>query len=304
MPPPTDVAEFRKALAGAKNVMIISGAGLSAPSGIATYRGSGGSLWSNPKVVKYSAHTTFQEDPSGSWQFYNYRRKLALAAKPNAGHLAIASLSLPNVAARVMPSALAPPLHVAQNIDELALRAIKLLPTEDPSITETALERYIQIHGSLFRTKCLSCKHTKHSYEPFLASSLKDLNSVDDFVDIPVDKLPKCGGDEWNGSNRYGNCGGLLRPDVVWFGEVPPLMGEIARKVTWCDLLLVVGTSSIVQPASGFASQVKAHGGKVAIFNLERSNKDEDADFLFIGSCDVTLPEALDVKSEIELLEK
>lgn len=141
------------------------------------------------------------------------------------------------------------PLHVTQNIDELALRALKqVVPADNAELAEEALSRYIQMHGSLFRTRCLSCRHEKHSDEPFLAAALKDLppTSLDDEVVIPTDKLPKCGGDEWNGSNRYGKCGGLLRPDVVWFGEVPPLMGEIARKITWCDLLIVVGTSSIV----------------------------------------------------------
>ncbi|KAF9475745.1 sirtuin [Pholiota conissans] len=303
MVPSSEFSEFREALAGAKNIIILSGAGLSAPSGIATYRGSGGeSLWSNPKVVKYSAHTTFNEDPSGSWQFYSYRRKLALAAKPNAGHYAIASLNVPKIAARVTPSSPEAPLHVTQNLDELSLRALKQVTenSDDEMLMETAMGQYIQMHGSLFSTRCLSCKKGEHSYEPYLAASLKDTDSIDEFVDIPVEKLPKCGGDDWNGSNRYGKCGGLLKPDVVWFGEVPPLMGEIGRKITWCDLLIVVGTSAIVQPASGFASQVKEHGGKVAIFNLERSNNDEAADFLFLGSCDETLPAAFGVKSDIE----
>lgn len=114
------------------------------------------------------------------------------------------------------------------------------------------------MHGSLFRTRCLSCRHEAQSYEPYLASSLKDLppTSLDDGVVIPTDKLPKCGGDAWNGSNRYGRCGGLLRPDVVWFGEVPPLMGEIARKMTWCDLLIVVGTSSVVSDSLAHHSPI------------------------------------------------
>jgi NAD-dependent deacetylase sirtuin 5 len=84
-----------------------------------------------------------------------------------------------------------------------------------------------------------------HSYEPVLAESFK-IRSDHRVVDIPIEKLPRCGGDQWAGSNRYGKCGGLLRPDVVWFGEVPPLMGEISRKITWCDFLIIIGTSSLV----------------------------------------------------------
>ena len=144
---------------------------------------------------------------------------------------------------RITPSAIAPPLHITQNIDDLSLRSLQSLPDSLPT---TAPENFIQMHGSLFRTRCLSCNHVKHSYEPYLAASFKDCINPKNFINIPTDKLPRCGGDEWSGSNRFGRCGGLLRPDVVWFGEIPPLMGEIARKITWCDLLIMVGTSSTV----------------------------------------------------------
>jgi len=141
----------------------------------------------------------------------------------------------------------------------------------------------------------LSCKHVNHSYDPCLSSALKDLKAGEE---IPVDKLPRCGGDSWAGSNRYGKCGSLLMPDVVWFGEVPPQLGEIVRQ-TRCDLMLVVGTSALVQPAAGIPAQVKQHCGKVAIFNVERSKGDEDADFLFLGGCEETLSEVLGVQGDI-----
>lgn len=102
------------------------------------------------------------------------------------------------------------------------------------------------MHGSIFVTKCTSCQKVTRSYAPSLASALEGDEDSNAKRDIPISQLPKCGGDSWTGSNRYGNCGGLLRPEVVWFGEIPPLMGEIARKMSQCDLLLVVGTSSIV----------------------------------------------------------
>ena len=74
---------------------------------------------------------------------------------------------------------------------------------------------------------------------------LKDCINLQTFIEILTDKLPRCGGDDWSGSNRFGRFGGLLRPDVpvVWFGEISPFVGEIARRITWCDLLIVVGTS-------------------------------------------------------------
>ncbi|KAF8809022.1 sirtuin [Phlegmacium glaucopus] len=299
MAPSSDVTEFRKVLDSSKNIIVLSGAGLSAPSGIATYRGSSDSQWSDPKIVKYGLVETFKEDPSGSWQFYHHRRLICLDAEPNNGHLAIAALNLPSVMKRITPSAMVRPLHVTQNIDDLSLRSLQLLPESEAT---TALETLIQMHGSLFKTRCLSCNHVKHGYDRHLAASLKDCINPSNFIDISTDKLPRCGGDEWSGSNRFGRCGGLLRPDVVWFGEIPPLMGEIARKITWCDLLIVVGTSSTVQPASGFASQVKEHKGKVAIFDIHPPNKCDEADFLFLGSCDITLPEIFDLKTEVESL--
>lgn len=176
------------------------------------------------------------------WFIYSLESR-CLDSQPNNGHLAIAALNIPSVRKRIMPSAIAPPLHVTQNIDDLSLRSLQLLPE---SVTTTALETLIQMHGSLFKTRCLSCNHVRHSYEPHLAVSFKDCTSPNSFIDISTDKLPRCGGDDWSGCNRFGRCGGPLRPDVVWFGEIPPLMGEIARKITWCDLLIVVGTSSTV----------------------------------------------------------
>jgi len=153
----------------------------------------------------------------------------------------LAILNNPSTLSRIAPNAQSPPLHVTQNIDELSLRVLNEFPQDTKNDAEQHL---IQMHGSIFRTRCLSCQHVKHSYDPYLSSELKDLKAGEE---IPVDKLPRCGGDSWAGSNRYGKCGGLLRPDVVWFGEVPPQLGEIARKMTWCDLLLVVGTSALVR---------------------------------------------------------
>jgi len=100
--------------------------------------------------------------------------------------------------------------------------------------------------------------------------------------DIPVDDLPKCT-----------NCGALARPGVVWFGERPLYMTKIDELVASADMCLVIGTSSTVYPAAGYASEVKARGGLVAVFNLEKSRGDRDADFIFIGPCEAELPRVL-----------
>ena len=159
-------------------------------------------------------------------------------------------MALPSVQARVTPSS-APPLHITQNVDDLSLRVLETLPS---AMKAASKELLMEMHGSIFTTRCQSCQHTQRTYATPLASALEEASEGDV---IPLEKLPRCGGDEWAGSNRYSKCGGLLRPDVVWFGEMPPLMGDIARKLNGCDLLLVVGTSSTVRHATN--QQIFAH---------------------------------------------
>jgi NAD-dependent deacetylase sirtuin 5 len=102
------------------------------------------------------------------------------------------------------------------------------------------------MHGSAFRTICTQCKCSKTSIDPLSCPAFDDGYVVLENRPIPVDDLPKCGGREWVVSNRYGRCGGLLRPGVVWFGEPPEQQGEIARVFNWADVVLVVGTSALV----------------------------------------------------------
>ncbi|KDQ53340.1 hypothetical protein JAAARDRAFT_61372 [Jaapia argillacea MUCL 33604] len=295
-----DKESFRKVLASSKNIIVLSGAGLSVASGIPTYRGPTAGVWTKDGDALYSTAQTFKDDPSGLWQFYHLRRQLCLNAQPNDAHRALSTLLIPSTLSRIAPSASSPPLHITQNIDSLSIRVLDDLHSD---LKPTTVEEYVkEMHGSIFVTRCTSCQHVQRTYAPSLSSTLSELAVDGERYDIPHEKLPRCGGDAWGGSNRFGNCGGLLRPEVVWFGEVPPLMGEIARKMNWCDLLLVVGTSFTVQPAAGFASQVKARGGKVAVFNLERTKGDEVADYMFLGPCEQTLPEILDVQSDIARL--
>ncbi|EDR09458.1 uncharacterized protein LACBIDRAFT_319074 [Laccaria bicolor S238N-H82] len=293
MPSSSDLRSFKEALASSKNILILSGAGLSAASGIPTYRSADESLWNNFDPTAYATPQAFAKDPSGVWRWYHNRRKEYLKAKPNNAHRALATLALPSALSRIAPCSMSQPLHITQNVDSLSLRLLESLSPE-------AAEGLIEMHGSIFVTKCTSCQKVMRSYAPSLASALDGDEDSNAKRDVPLCQLPKCGGDSWAGSNRYGNCGGLLRPEVVWFGEMPPLMGEVSRKMSQCDLLLVVGTSSTVLPASSFATQVKANGGKVAVFNLNRSTGDDEADFLFLGPCETTLVDALGVEDDIK----
>jgi len=177
-----------------------------------------------------------------------------LLAKPNDAHRALATLAHPPTLARIAPQHTRPRvLHITQNVDALALRVLESLPTTEGD-NDPAKDALIEMHGNIFLTRCTSCNHIQRSYAPTLAAALAELErrpaaDGDQGGAKPVvtlEQLPKCGGDAWAGSNRYGRCGGLLRPEVVWFGEVPPMMGEISRQLSACDFLLVVGTSSTV----------------------------------------------------------
>ncbi|GBE78854.1 NAD-dependent protein [Sparassis crispa] len=299
MAPSSDIQAFRDVLGSAKSVAIVAGAGLSAGSGIPTYRGSGG-LWTKQDPQKYATLDGFKQDAGAIWQFYHARRAKCLKAQPNAAHRALASLSLPAARKRPLPALRPdqPPLYVTQNFDSLSPRALEAVSEQlTPDEFKTAQDRLIEMHGSAFRTICTQCKHVNFSYVsplcPALAHAHAEAEESELQREIPIEDLPRCGGPEWNGSNRYARCGGLLRPGIVWFGEVPEGMGDIARALNWTDILIVVGTSSLVHPAAGFAKMVKNRGGKVAIFNLNQSKGDDDADFLFLGPCEETLLHAL-----------
>lgn len=146
------------------------------------------------------------------------------------------------------------PLFITQNVDALSIRILDAaeLGFSDEE-KKMAKERIIEMHGNIFTTRCTICNATKISYDSSLCRAFSDHSRYTDGngefkydPSVRIEDLPRCGGEEWNGSNRYGRCGGLLRPDVVWFGEVPFGMGEIGRAVNWCDLLIVVGTSLTV----------------------------------------------------------
>ncbi|KAG6847861.1 hypothetical protein H0H93_005463 [Arthromyces matolae] len=254
---------------------------------------------------KYATPEAFKEDPINLWKFYHRRRSEYLLAKPNLAHYALATLAHVPTLERIAPVS-ARPIHVTQNVDALALRVLESLPASSEGEDQPPpAESLIEMHGDIFVTRCTSCQHLQRSYAPQLSAALAEIEKEQDSNQEPsltIQQLPKCGGDSWQGSNRYGRCGGLLRPEVVWFGEVPPRSGEISRKMSGCDMLLVVGTSSIVRPAADYAAQVKKNGGVVAIFNLGRSNGDEEADFLFLGPCEESLPDVLHVQEDIARL--
>ncbi|GLB33575.1 putative NAD-dependent lysine demalonylase, desuccinylase and deglutarylase [Lyophyllum shimeji] len=290
--PSHDMNSFQTVLRSSKHIIAIAGAGLSVASGIPTFRGAGG-LWRKYDAMSLATPGSFRRDPSLVWQFYHYRREVALKAMPNPAHLALASFSLPQTRALIAPDSTF--TLITQNVDGLSARASQQVQSAQPQfldVPDDTQTKLLEMHGRLFDVRCTSakCGHTEFNTTSPICASLAGtelaIAAGDADHAIPVVDLPRCS-----------ECGALARPGVVWFEEVPLHLDVIENLVDQADLCLVVGTSSTLYPAAGYASEVQEHGGTVAVFNLEHSAGDEEADFLFLGPCEETLPKALGLTS-------
>lgn len=283
--------KFREVVKSSRNIIVVAGAGLSAASGIPTFR-DGGGLWRKYDAMSLATPEAFAENPSRVWQFYHMRREKALKAEPNAAHVTLAALSVKETLRQTCPSAESFTL-ITQNVDGLSRRALdqvsKTLVSKKffQQVTPEP-QSIIEMHGRLLATLCGVCDHREQNHNSPICAALRGTEVTverrEQEPNIPLSQLPRC---------TQTGCGGLLRPDVVWFGEVPYHMKDIDQIVRNADLAIVVGTSSTVYPAAGYAFEVAGHGGKVAVFNLDRSDGDSEADYLFLGPCAETLPQIL-----------
>ncbi|KAI2806455.1 NAD-dependent protein deacylase sirtuin-5, mitochondrial [Blomia tropicalis] len=259
----SDVAKFRKIFDQSQRVVALTGAGISAESGVPTFRGDGG-LWRQHQATDLANPEAFERDPSLVWQFYEYRRQLVATKSPNNAHLTLAKLQK-----KVHPTELVRQEKylyiVTQNVDELHSRA--------------GSRAVIELHGSMFKTRCTGCKKVKENYNNPITPALANITEFDE-KKIPRDQLPHCE-----------LCNQLLRPHVVWFNESlnPRDFEFVVELINECDLLLVIGTSSLVHPANMFAPNVARRGGTVAEFNLEPTTKLKKS-FFFPGPCGESLP--------------
>jgi NAD-dependent deacetylase len=203
-----------RALAHARRVCVLTGAGISAESGVPTFRDALTGLWERYNPEELATPEAFRRNPRLVWEWYAHRRELVESVKPNAGHVAIAELER-----RVPEFTL-----ITQNVDGLHARA--------------GSRRIIELHGNITRTTC--------SREHRIIASWEDTGEVP----------PRCP-----------HCQGLLRPDVVWFGETLPekALQEAMEAASACDLLISVGTSGIVYPAASIPGIARASGA----FTLE-----------------------------------
>lgn len=218
------IANFRLALKSSKHIIVVAGAGLSAASGLPTFRDSNG-LWKNYDVYELATPSGFRRNPGQSWQFYHMRRQAALKVTYNAAHVALAMLAMPKhlheLAARDATFTL-----ITQNVDGLSPRALKHVQDTygvcaDNAIT--SVSALYEMHGRLLETLCTKCGHVELNLAHDLCPSLANLHIDGPVVEIPEADLPRC---------KVNECDGLLRPNVVWFEEVPHQMEEVSSSVS------------------------------------------------------------------------
>jgi NAD-dependent deacetylase len=224
----------------AKSVVVLTGAGVSAESGVPTFRDAQTGLWSKFNPEELATPRAFRRNPRLVWEWYAWRRQLVAAARPNPAHAALAEMET-----------LIPEFDlITQNIDGLHQRA--------------GSKHVIELHGNLTRTKC--------SEEGTIVSAWEETGEVP----------PKCP-----------NCGGLLRPDVVWFDEpMPEAETALAfQRGTHCDLFFSIGTSTVVYPAASLPFEALKSGATVVEINTQCTPLTERADFVLSGAAGIVLPE-------------
>lgn len=202
-----------------RNIVILTGAGISAESGIGTFRDNGG-LWEQYRVEDVATPQAFARDPDLVLRFYDMRRETIQKAQPNAAHDALARLDADWNGDLLI---------VTQNVDDLHTRA--------------GATRVLHMHGEHLNAWCLNCD-VRNPWRGNL-------------IDRPA--CSACG------------LSGQLRPDIVWFGEMPYRMNEIYDAVQRADLFVSIGTSGAVYPAAGLVRQARGQGIRTLELNMEPS---------------------------------
>lgn len=268
---------FREILSKSKNIVVLTGSGVSAESGVPTfrYRGADG-LWKKRKITELATPDTFHSNPSLIWEFYSHKRELATTKVPNGAHTAIAELE------KQLQRHKRNLTVITQNTDMLHHRA--------------GSKNVLEMYGNVFKTRCTDCGHVSNNHDIPIVPSLRDRGIHADHslkysdpngheqAPISLDLLPRCE-----------KCSGLLRPHIVWYGEGMEwdLLSKIDHALRNCDLYIQVGSSSKIYPAANYGPMLVTRGVPVAEFNLGATPATNHFDFHFPGNCGETLPEAL-----------
>ena len=228
-------------------IVVLTGAGISAESGVPTFRGADG-LWEGHRVEDVATPEAFETDPETVLAFYDARRRAVANVEPNPAHRALARLE------GAMGDEL---LIVTQNVDDLHERA--------------GTSNLVHMHGELLRALCVAC-----GARPVWQ---------DDLILRPP--CPACG-------ER------MLRPDVVWFGEMPYELERIEQAVVACDVFVSIGTSGAVYPAAGYAALAGAFGAWTIELNLEPSDALIPFDDVRVGPASLVVPEWVEERIAVE----
>ena len=232
------LGQAREYLEQAQRITALTGAGISAESGVPTFRGDQG-LWRSHDPMELATHQAFAKDPKLVWEWYIWRRSLISKCKPNPAHEALARLE------REKPGF----SLITQNVDGLHRQA--------------GSTQLIEIHGDIWTVRCTRC------------SACYEERSLE------LEAPPACK-----------ECGGLLRPNVVWFGENLD-QTHIARAweaASLAQVMLVIGTSAVVQPAASLALVAQKAGAYVIELNLEPTPNSDWVDASLLGKAGEVLP--------------
>ncbi len=226
------VDEATEFLAGAVRVAVLTGAGISAESGVPTFRGKNG-LWKQHKAESLASPEAFERDPSLVWEWYDWRRGLIAPVEPNAGHRVLAGWE----------DLFGDFAVITQNVDGLHARA--------------GSRNIVELHGNIWKLRC-----TREG-------------TVEEVRDTPLPHIPPV----------CPNCGALCRPHIVWFGESldPDVLRRAYRIGEACQVMFVVGTSSIVRPAADLPLAASRAGAKIIEINIEPTPLTPEADYFFPG---------------------
>ena len=241
-------SRLQERLLQARSVAVMTGAGVSAESGVPTFRGADG-LWRQYRAEDLATPEAFSRDPKLVWEWYDWRRQLIAKCQPNPAHYAIAFLE--RQAQKL--------LLITQNVDGLHRLAGSV--------------RMVEVHGNLWRVRCLQ------------------EGKITENLDVPLRTIaPRC------------ECGSLLRPDVVWFGEALPweALQQAFEAAESCDVFLVVGTSAVVQPAASLPMVARNKGAYVVEVNLEPTSLTPIAHESHHGKAGEILPKLLGRTSSFE----
>ena len=266
MSDPTHAAieRARSLIDAADRIVVLTGAGVSAESGVPTFRGAGG-LWKTFRAEELATPGAFARDPRLVWEWYAWRRALVSECEPNAAHFALARLALSREGTTL----------VTQNVDGLHARAAHEVADEMACPGDATRAMPLALHGDLFATRCNDCGRDA-------GEVTVDATSI---TTKSVAELPRCA-----------RCGGLLRPGVVWFGESldPGVLGAATAAAEGADVALVVGTSALVHPAAGLAAHTLARGGALIEVNPDATPLSDRATVALRGAAGAIVPALVD----------